>query len=86
MRRWLNSLHPALAGFAPAAVCLGALWAAGPSALGVAGAGAASALAGAGAFHQLARLKVGGAVRALDATVVSAAVTGFTQGIEAPLA
>jgi hypothetical protein len=57
MARWLNALPPALAGVTPALVCAGALWTAGPTALGVAGAGAASALTGAIAFQRLARLK-----------------------------
>ena len=84
MRRWLRSLHPALAGFVPALVCAGAIAAVGPTALGFAGAGAASALAGALAFHRLARIKIADAGRELDAAVEHGEASGHREGIEAP--
>ena len=84
MRRWFDLLHPALAGLAPALVCTGALWFAGPTALGVACAGAGAALAGAVAFHRLARLKLGQAGAALDAALAREAASDFTQSLTAP--
>jgi len=84
MGRWLNSLHTALAGVVPAFVGGGALWAAGPTATGVACAGAASAIAGVIAFRALARLKIANAGRELDTAVERGAAGGYATGIEAP--
>lgn len=73
MGRQFNWLHPAMAGLLPALACAGAIWAAGPTALGFAYAGAASVLVGAGAFLRLARLKLnaGGEIDA-DSTLGAA--------------
>ena len=65
-------------------VCAAAIGAAGPTALGVAGAGVASALTGAFAFHRLARLKFLDASRELDSAVERGAEDGYTVDFRAP--
>ena len=82
MGRWLHSLHPALAGLVPALASVGAIFAAGPTALGVAGAGAAAALVGAGAFYRLARLNLADAGRELDAAVTRGEDGDYAAPIE----
>jgi methyl-accepting chemotaxis protein len=84
MRTRLFYLRPVVAGLVPALICVGTVLASGETATGLAGACAASALAGAATFFGLGRGWLDQAARTLEQAVESGARNRFADPLAAP--